>query len=124
MRSLVHLALILLILTPMSLNARQKVGGGTFAPFWLQFKSAVARNDKEAVASMTKLPLMFENKERSRAEFIKIYDLLFVREVRKCFANGKPVKDGDTYELFCGQQIFYFGRVDGEYKFLEFGVND
>jgi hypothetical protein len=95
-----------------------------FNAFWTKFKAAVARNDKAAVADLTKLPFMIENKDLDRAAFIKQYASLFTPRVRRCFARAKPTRDQDAYEIFCGQQIFLFGKVDGTYKFTEIGVND
>ena len=97
----------------------------TFTSFWKTFKAAIARNDKQAVADVTKLPFLFDSKEQDRAGFIKIYNQLFTRKMRRCIATAKPEKEGENYDVFCGDLIFYFGKdTDGKYKFLEFGVND
>ena len=95
-----------------------------FNTFWIKFKAAVARSDKGGVADLTKLPFMIESTDLDRAGFIKQYGLLFTPRVRRCFARAKPTKDQDAYEIFCGQQIFLFGKIDGFYKFTEIGVND
>lgn len=76
------------------------------------------------MADLTKLPFMIESTDLDRAGFIKQYGLLFTPRVRRCFARAKPTKDQDAYEIFCGQQIFLFGKIDGFYKFTEIGVND
>jgi hypothetical protein len=96
----------------------------SFRTFWTQFKQAVAKNDKQAVASLTVLPFMFDSKERDRTGFIRIYPRLFNARTRRCIARAKPVPEGEDYEIFCGQTIFYFARVDGRYRFREIGVND
>ena len=95
-----------------------------FNAFWIKFTAAVARNDKGGVADLTKLPFMLDGKDLDRAGFIKQYSSLFTPRVRRCFARARLTKDQDTYEVFCGQQIFLFGRVNGVYKFTEIGVND
>jgi hypothetical protein len=95
-----------------------------FNAFWIKFKAAVARSDKNAVADLTKLPFMLDGQDLDRAGFIKQYSSLFTPRVRRCFARAKPTRDQDDYEIFCGQQIFLFGKVDGVYKFTEIGVND
>jgi hypothetical protein len=95
-----------------------------FNAFWTKFKAAVARSDKGGVADRTKLPFMIESTNLDRAGFIKQYGSLFTPRVRRCFARAKPTKDRDAYEIFCGQQIFLFGKVEGVYKFTEIGVND
>jgi len=97
----------------------------TFATFWKNFKGAVARNDKQAIADVTKLPFLFDSKERDREGFLKIYSQLFTPKIRRCIGKAKATKEGENYDVFCGELIFYFGKdTDGKYKFLEFGVND
>jgi hypothetical protein len=115
--------LLLVLLT--SANAQTPATPETFSAFWKTFKAAIARNDKEAVADVTKLPFLYDSKERDRAGFLKIYDQLFTRKIRRCMATAKPTKEGENYDVFCGELIFYFGKdTDGKFKLLEFGVND
>ncbi len=95
-----------------------------FKTFWPRFRSAVVNYDKEAIASMTKFPFLYDSEERTHASFLKIQDQLFTRKIRKCFATAKPLKERDAYDVFCGGLIFYFGKSDGEYKFLGFGADD
>jgi len=119
-------AIVLLLLVLLS-SARGQTSKSpeTFSEFWKTFKAAVARNDKEAIADLTKLPFLYESKERDRAGFVKIYTQLFTRKIRSCIATAKATKEGENYDVFCGELIFYFGKdSDGKYKFLEFGVND
>jgi hypothetical protein len=106
-------------------HSQNSTSDPAFDSFWKTFKVAVAKNDKEAVADLTKLPFLYESKERDRAGFLKIYPALFTPRVRKCFATAKLVKEQENYDVFCGQLIFYFGKdADGKYKLLEFGAND
>jgi len=95
-----------------------------FTAFWARFKAAVARNDKAAVADLTKLPFTVNNKDLNRAGFIKQYKSLFTPKMRRCFARARPTRDQDAMEIFCGNQIFLFAKVDGVYKFTEIGAND
>jgi hypothetical protein len=92
--------------------------------FWTKFKTAVAKNDKEAVASMTRLPFLFQSRELAKPAFIQKFDAIFSVRVKRCFAKATLVKEGDGFEVFCGQQIFLFEKVGGAYKFTEIGVND
>ncbi|MFN0122577.1 MAG: hypothetical protein ACKV2V_18935 [Blastocatellia bacterium] len=125
---LLMLTLITLILVPaMALPQTAPKGSSSeFAAFWKEFKTAVAADDKEAVAGMTKLPIYLENKARDKAGFLKLYPKLFSAKVKKYFATAKPVKEynEDSYSVFCGQTIYVFSRVDGKYKFTDMGVND
>ena len=112
--------LLLLFVAPTFAQAPQ-----TFSSFWTTFRGAIARNDKEAVADITKLPFLYDSKERDREGFLKIYPQLFTRKIRRCVATAKPSREGENYEIFCGDLILYFGKdTDGKYKFIEFGVND
>ena len=92
----------------------------SFATFWAGFKSAVAKNDKEAVVAATHLPSF----KLSKAAFLKNYQALFTREVKKCFASAKPVRDRDTYSVFCGEEYYFFEKVNGAYKLTDIGMND
>jgi len=117
--------IVLLALTISIAPAQTPSKPETFASFWKTFKAAIARNDKEAIADLTKLPFLYDSQERDRAGFLKIYGQLFTRKVRRCIATAKPVKEGDSYDLFCGELIFYFSKdTAGKYQFREFGVND
>ena len=95
-----------------------------FSAFWIKFKDAIAKNDKQRVADMTKLPFMMDSIDHDRAGFIKEYPKLFTPRMRRCIARAKPMKEQEYYEIFCGEQIFLFGKVDGVWKFVEIGVND
>jgi hypothetical protein len=124
MKPKVAIVVLLLVLFS-SATGQTLTSPETFTAFWKTFKAAVARNDKEAVADLTKLPFLYESKERDRAGFVKIYNQLLTRKIRSCIATAKPTKEGENYDVFCGELIFYFGKdADGKYKFLEFGVND
>jgi hypothetical protein len=99
----------------------------SFASFWAQFRAAVANNDKEAVAAMTRFPVDI-SANVTRDAFLKKYREFFDQRVRRCFAKEKPVRDDESrrgaYNLFCGEDIFTFERVDGEYKLTGIGIND
>jgi hypothetical protein len=116
---------VLLALSISIVSAQTSTQPETFSSFWKTFKAAIARNDKEAVADLTKLPFLYDSQERDRTGFLKIYGQLFTRKVRRCIATAKPVKEGDSYDVFCGELILYFSKdTKGKYQFREFGVND
>ena len=113
---------IFLFLPLLALQAEERSAHPeSFATFWAGFKSAVAKSDKEAVVAATKFPYYGQ---LSKAEFIQQYSTLFTKEVRKCFATAKPVKDRDYYFVFCGEEIFTFTKVNGAYKFTGVDMND
>ena len=126
-KRLSFLCMLLLVLgsslTLSSQDRRAKIDP-EFTAFWTKFKAAVARNDKAAVADMTKLPFMIDSKDVDRAGFIKQYSSLFTPSVRRCFARARLSRAQDAMEIFCGDEIFLFAKVDGVYKFTEIGVND
>lgn len=118
-------AIVLLVLISSSVPAQKQTLDPEFAAFWKTFKGLVAKNDKEAIADVTKLPFLYESKERDRTGFVKIYPQLFTPKIRRCFVTAKPTREQENYDVFCGELIFYFGKdTDGKFKFLEFGVND
>ena len=126
------LMLLLLSVVASQVHGQEAQSSQSFASFWVQFKAAVAKNDKEAVATMTKFPVDISD-PITRAAFMKKYPEIFNQKVRRCFAKEKPVRDnqapqspqrGGSYSLFCGDDIFLFERVDGKYKFTGRGVND
>ena len=101
----------------------------SFATFWANFKSAVAKDDKEAVAAATETDLGFFNQNKhpkhvAKAAFIRDYPSYFTKEVKKCFATAKPVLDRDYYAVFCGEEIYEFAKRNGAYKFTAIGMND
>ena len=92
--------------------------------FWAKFKAAVVANDKEAVASMTRLPFLFQGRELTKQAFIQKFAVIFDARAKRCFEKAKLVKEGEGFEVFCGQQIFLFEKVSGVYKFTEIAAND
>src|SRR5262245_66362096 len=122
MRHVVLTTLFLLAMSSMVMSAqtRSKQTPEDFASFWPRFKAAVSAADKEAVASMTKLPFLFEGDELSKARFIEKFDTIFDKRVKARILKARPVKDGSYYEVFCGaESVFMFKRIDGKYKFVE-----
>ncbi|MEN3369291.1 MAG: hypothetical protein V7609_1434 [Verrucomicrobiota bacterium] len=116
----------LLAINPV-VRAETKPDPGSFAAFWVRFKEAVAKENKEAIAGMTKFP--FDDgsgKQLSRADFIKQSGAIFDQKTRKCFRSAKPVKEDnrDSYSVFCGEVIFVFAKGNGGYQFTALGVND
>lgn len=92
--------------------------------FWGKFQSAVAKNDKEAVAAMTKFPLSMPYGVRSirtKAQLLKDYGKIFDAETKKCFAAASPqVEDAKVkkFSINCGEAMMYwFEFSGGTYKF-------
>lgn len=98
----------------------------SFAPFWTQFKAAVAGKNKEAIASMTKFPFVNGGDILTKADFMKKWDAILSAKMQRCFRDAKPVKAGgrDSYSVFCGQTIFVFEKGSDGYQFTNVGEND
>ncbi len=109
-----------------SAGAADKPLGKDFLAFWPGFKAALQKNDKAAIASMTKLPYLREDgKKLDRAAFINEAEKVFPASARKCLLKGKPIADqGSEVFVFCGDDIYVFAKDNGQYKFSEIGVND
>jgi hypothetical protein len=124
MKFLFPTALIFLLALESAGSAALKPEAHSFAAFWTQFKAAVVKGDKDAIAGMTKFP--FASEKQTKAEFVKKCDELFSANVRRCFRNAKPVKEDkrDSYSVFCGESIFVFEKGKDGYQFTDLGVND
>ena len=109
----------------LSLRAQTaKPDSRSFPAFWTEFKAALAANNKQAVASMTRLPFVLNSEELNRDGFIRKFDKIFDKKVKACFAKARPTRDQESYEIFCGEEIFLFMKVQGRYKFVEISAND
>lgn len=104
--------------------------------FWKQFKAAVIKKDKNAVASMTKFPLSMpfgQKRVRSKAELLRRYKQVFDGETdaAKCFVKAKLEKDdtGKIYGIYCGFRnalddednkpiYYYFEKTKTGWKFV------
>lgn len=118
-----------LLLTALLLAPGAEVSRGSsaqakepFTQFWTRFKAALAKDDRQAVASMTKFRTGDATYMSDKEFLAKWYGEL--RGVRKCFARAKPVKDQESYSVFCGARIFLFERIEGAWKFTEIGADD
>jgi hypothetical protein len=126
MKLLLAATVVFLIAINPAVSAETKPDAGSFAAFWVQFKAAVAKEDKEATAELTKFPFPYGSEQLSRAGFIKKWGEIFDQKTRKCFRSAKPVKEDkrESYSVFCGEEIFVFSQVNGEYRFSDIGMND
>lgn len=106
------------------LQPRIALADDGFAPFWTQFKTALKKRDKEAIASMTHLPFLYNSKELNKSQFLAKFDEILPRKLSTCFSKEKPVGDQGAYSVFCGEQIYVFSKFNGKFKFTDIGVND
>ncbi len=101
--------------------------------FWKNFKTAVVRGDKNAVAKMTKFPLSMPygvKSVKSKADFIKRYDKIMNLEAnaKRCFQAAKLEKQGKYYFISCTFKqnvessddrpiLYYFEKTKTGWKF-------
>jgi predicted metalloprotease with PDZ domain len=88
----------------------------------------VRRRGRELTISVTvgsREPVTYSIKEKPDATEVqkKIFMSWLAEKTFEPEVTAKLVKEGDLYEVFCGKHIFYFGLVDGVYKFTEFAVD-
>ncbi len=109
----------------------------TFEAFWLQFKSAVEKRDKAAVAALSKFPLSMPygwKVLKTKADLIENYDEVFYSEsldADRCFANTAFEKRDEQYEVACGFKseplntdrkpwIYHFELTENGWRFARF----
>lgn len=95
-------------------------GEAQFATFLHAFRRALADDDRAALAALTALPFQFEGADLDTAAFERIVPVLFPPAVRSCLADAQPILEDGRHVIFCTPYGFYFGRVDGEFRLLEF----
>jgi len=117
MRYTRHLMWLLLALACPPLRADD------FAGFLARFRAAVNAQDRAAVASLTRLPFLFEGRELDRAGFERAVPRLFAAAQRRCLAKESAQPEGDRLVVFCSPYAYYFGRAGGQYRFLEFAAD-
>jgi hypothetical protein len=89
------LLLILALCSPVATLSRQS--DNDFNTFWQQFKTAVVRGDKNAVAALSKFPIGMSYGIRSiktKADLLRRYREVFSQQTNaaKCFAGKEPEK--------------------------------
>lgn len=105
-------------------QARAAPTSGTdFTRLLKDFRLAVYRNDGAAIASMTRLPFLYEGMPRDRRGFLAIYPYLFDTGVRRCLVKAVPVAEDGAQVLFCRPYAFYFRPVNGAWRLVEFGAD-
>ena len=76
----------------------------SFQTFWEQFKSAVIKGDKGAVAALSRFPISMSfgvSSIRNKAQLLRRYREVFNDQTNaaKCFQKNSPKKDGSAYSI-------------------------
>ena len=118
------LAALCLVAPLSNAPAQENAASPAMKQFWGKFQSAVAKNDRAAVAALTKFPLGMPYgvpSIKTRAQLIRRYGEIFDAETRKCFAGARPqVEDAKAkkFSINCGEAMMYwFEFSGGTYKF-------
>lgn len=86
------------------------------AAFWAAFRSAVARDDRAAVAEMTTFPVRYvprggRQTMTDRAVFLAIYDTFFTGPVKRCLARTRTLGKTTRYSVVCTDRVLLFDPV-------------
>jgi hypothetical protein len=101
-----------------------------FRQFLVSFRQAVQANDRAAVTSLTRLPMLHTSDLHDRAAFEgRVYRQIFTTRNRTCLRTARPVYDRsgdgtDSFMIFCGDMYFLFTKKTDGFRFAETGVND
>lgn len=117
-------ALCLVAPPPASVPAQANAASPALKEFWSKFQSAVAKDDRAAVAALTKFPLGMPYgvpSIRTRAQLNRRYREIFDAGTKKCFAAARPQVDdakAKKFSINCGEAMMYwFEFSGGTYKF-------
>ena len=121
--AVVVLTLVVLVLSS-SMTGKSVQGDQSIQSFWTNFKAAVIKGDKTAVAQMSRFPIELEYgipSVKTSAQFVKRYREVFNGETNaaKCFAQSKPEVDPQNSKRFTvGCKIQNTGDVVIIYGFV------
>ena len=100
--------LIAVISAAFIFNAANAQAQTNFDAFWTNFKTAVIKKDKNAVANLSKLPVSMPygvKNVKTKSEFLSRYNEIFYGEAdaAKCFAKSAAQKvSAKRREVACG----------------------
>ena len=106
MRKLIASLVLCALTGPVGIaRIKQPATDAAVSAFWEKFKAAVIKGDKEAVFTMSAVPVTMEQSFpsiRTRAQFMKYYGHIFAGEANaaKCFKTAKPELDRSRPKYF------------------------
>lgn len=118
-----NLASLIILISVLSVGGTPFQTDPSIDTFWMKFRTAVIKSDKEAVATMVQFPITMPYGVpaiRSKAELLKRYRDLFNRQAdaAKCFAEAKPEADPaskNKFSIACkdaaGNEVVIYGFV-------------
>jgi hypothetical protein len=97
-----------------------------WSAFDVQWRAAMALGDPAAVASLTRMPFLFEGRPLDRAGFEHAVPKLFDARLRRCMARApavpEPAEPG-VRVMSCAPYNFYFDAQGGTWRLREFAVD-
>jgi hypothetical protein len=125
-----NLISLIILFSLLSVNGRTLQIDSSTDAFWMKFKAAVIKRDKEAIATMVQFPITMSYGVpaiRTKAQLFKRYRDLFSRQAdaTRCFAAAKPEADTSSKNKFsvackdaAGNEVVIYGfiRTRGVWK--------
>ena len=118
-----NLASLIIVLGVLSVSGTAFQTDPSIDTFWIKFKTAVIKSDKEAIATMIQFPITMPYGVpaiRTKAQLLKRYRDLFNRQAdaAKCFAEAKLEADASSKNKFsvackdaAGNEVVIYGFV-------------
>lgn len=119
-------ASLLAVACALSISPRAGADDG-FAAYLAEFRAAVARGDAEAVATLTRLPFLFEGRPQDATGFRRlVWPALFTPALRRCWAQARalaePGQPGER-SLHCTPYALHFDADGGRWQLREFAAD-
>lgn len=118
-----NLASLIILISVLSVSGTTFQTDPSIDTFWIKFKTAVIKSDKEAIATMIQFPITMSYGVpaiRTKAQLFKRYRDLFSQQAdaTKCFAEAKPEADASSKNKFsvackdaAGNEVVIYGFV-------------
>jgi len=119
----IALVILLIALGGACINSAGAQNDPAIETFWTNFKTAVIKGDKEAIASIVQFPITMPYGVpaiKTKAQLLKRYRDLFNRQsdAAKCFAHAKPeleTANKNKFSVACkdaaGNEVVIYGFV-------------
>lgn len=95
-----------------------------FVAFLARWRDAITAHEADSVARMTQVPFLYEGRGHDREGMTRVVvPALLTSDIRRCLRTAPPLREDDRYVLACAPYLFYFGRVDGQWRWVEFAAD-
>lgn len=119
-------SLLLLLSSAFMAHGQTAPNKETFAAFWTRFKAALAKNDRQAIAAMTKHCKCGQTPFETDKLFLDEW-YATLRRNRACLERAKPIAaqgKRQSYSIICRKDDdeLVFERIGGEWKFINVNI--